>query len=121
MEVRKVLTTSTAFKKSAIDQLSYPPRTLYAPSLLAQAEAVQDLVDMQDSGTRAPFSQQFFRTRHLKSVDPRDKVFGLLGFSSFISGTIEVDYAKSAETIAAKATAMTMRDDLASFVSLQLW
>jgi hypothetical protein len=58
---------------------------------------------------------------HLKSADSRDKVYGLLRFSSFISRTIEAHYTKSAETVAAEATSVIMRDDLASFVSPQLW
>jgi hypothetical protein len=58
---------------------------------------------------------------HLKSADPRDKVYGLLRFSNFISRTIEAHYTKSAETVAAEATSVIMRDDLASFVSPQLW
>jgi hypothetical protein len=94
---------------------------LYAHSLAARAEVVLNLVDMRNNGPSVPFSQQFFRTRYLRSTDLRDKVFGLLGVSSFTKDTIEPDYTKTIEMVAAEATSMIMRNDLATYASHRLW
>lgn len=45
------------------------------------------------------FSSQLFRTIHLSASDPRDKVFGILGISSFEDSTIEPDYTKSTQQV----------------------
>jgi hypothetical protein len=106
------------FTKIAIWRLG---DAVYPPALEARAEVVQQLIDMRNSGPSTPFSQQFFRTIYLQAKDSRDKVFGLLGFSSFKRSPITADYTKPISRVFAEAAATIMQDDFYTYIDLQLW
>jgi hypothetical protein len=106
------------FTKTAIWGLG---DAVYPPALEARAEVVQQLIDMRNSGPSTPFNQQFFRTIYLQAKDSRDKVFGLLGFSSFKRSPITADYTKPISRVFAEAAATIMQDDFYTYVDLQLW
>ncbi|KAH7391079.1 heterokaryon incompatibility protein-domain-containing protein [Phaeosphaeria sp. MPI-PUGE-AT-0046c] len=57
------------------------------------------------------FSTQLLRTMHLSATDPRDKVFGILGISSFQNTNIEPDYTKSTQQVYIDAACRALHDD----------
>jgi hypothetical protein len=56
------------------------------------------------------FSSQFFRYVHLSASDPRDKIFGILGISSFSGTRVIPDYTKSTEEVLLDAAVAMIRD-----------
>lgn len=58
---------------------------------------VLELASIRHDGPDVPFGVQFFRTINSESSDPRDKVFGILGLSSFKEDNFAItpDYNKS--------------------------
>jgi hypothetical protein len=56
------------------------------------------------------FSSQFFRTLHLSASDPRDRIFGILGISSFSGTYITPDYTKSTEEVVLDAAIAMLRE-----------
>jgi hypothetical protein len=56
------------------------------------------------------FSRQFLRTLHLSASDPRDKIFGILGISTFRGIGIVPEYTKSTEEVLLNATVTLLRE-----------
>lgn len=97
------------------------PSTLQTSALIARIGCVQNLADLRNAGPLAKFSERFVRTMYLQASEPRDKVYGLLGFSSWHDLAISPDYTKSAERVLAEAAAVIMEQDLYSYIAFQLW
>lgn len=57
-----------------------------------------------------PFSDQFLRTFHLSATDPRDKIFGILGISTFNGTAIEPDYTRSMQQIVNEAACLIIKE-----------
>jgi hypothetical protein len=93
----------------------------FPPALTNRARAIQNLTRMRNDGPRAPFSQRFFLTIHLQATDPRDNIFGLLGFSTFRTVAIAPDYTKSLELVVAETAATIMREDFCSYIQFKFW
>lgn len=95
----------------------------WLPTHIALSETVQGLVDMRRDGPNATFGQQFFRTINLRSSDPRDKAFGLLGVSSFPNDdrTITADYNKSISQVSTETTVAILKSNFASYIKYQPW
>ncbi|OAK97710.1 HET-domain-containing protein [Phaeosphaeriaceae sp. SRC1lsM3a] len=72
------------------------------------AEAARSVAKMARSRS---FSSQLLRTIHLKATDPRDKIFGILGVSSFRDVSIEADYTKSVQQTYIDAACLTLHDE----------
>jgi hypothetical protein len=56
----------------------------------------------------AGFYSQLYRTLHLSTTDPRDKIFGILGISTFDTSRIEPDYGKSSGRIYTETVALLL-------------
>ncbi|OAL07737.1 hypothetical protein IQ06DRAFT_14719 [Phaeosphaeriaceae sp. SRC1lsM3a] len=87
------------------------------------SESVQYLVDARRDGPNTSFGRQFFRTLRLESSDSRDKVFGLLGISSFDDHEQKItpDYNKSVLQVSTQATVAVLKANFVSFVLYQPW
>lgn len=106
--------------KRAIDDLE-ESANIYPKAVIARAECVQHLAEIRDNGRSAPFSEQFFRTIYLWATDPRDQVYGLLGFSSFRKRPIVADYTRTTKQVYEEAVTVIMQEDFCSYVDSQLW
>jgi len=89
--------------------------------LLPRAECIRQLAEIRQNGRSASFSQQFFRTIYLRATDPRDQVYGLLGFSRFGKRAITADYTKSTKQVYEEAVATIMQEDFYTYISSQMW
>lgn len=70
------------------------------------------------------FVSQLCRTLHLTASDPRDKVYGILGISTFSGLPIRPNYAKSVQTVFAEAAASLLNEGQWSVymhIPLQPW
>ncbi|KAH4891370.1 hypothetical protein HBI73_025390 [Parastagonospora nodorum] len=106
------------FQKDTVDDLG---DDVYPAALIACADMVKELADLRNGGTSASFSQQFLRTKYLCATDIRDRVFGILGISSFQKEAITPDYTNSVVRVFAEAAATIIQEDLGSYVEFQLW
>jgi hypothetical protein len=91
----------------------------YPPAVVARAESIQHLVDIRKSGVKASFAQRILHTMYLQPTDPRDRVYGLLGFFSFDHSPIIPNYAKSMPLVYAKAAAFIAQEDLCLYIGFQ--
>lgn len=100
------------------------------PSLLPKGypsidffENVQNLVEMRRDGSNAPFGSQFFRTIAYRSSDPRDKVFGLLGVSTFDNAhsTITPDYTRSTTEMSTEVTVALLKNYFTLYIKYHPW
>jgi hypothetical protein len=109
------------FQKLTSGELAVVRTPLRALQLGQPGGIVQDLIYMRNCGTNAPFAQQLVHTRYLRSTDPRDKVYGVLGISKFGQHSILPDYDKDFKRLIVETTALIMQDDFTSFVTHQFW
>ncbi|KAJ8111987.1 hypothetical protein OPT61_g5545 [Boeremia exigua] len=96
-------------------------RGMYPPAMIARAECVEQLDDMRKAGPHADFTEQLLRTKYLQASDVRDKVFGLLGMSTFKRWEIVPDYTKSYEEVVAMTAAVMMRENFGLYIRSRLW
>ena len=61
------------------------------------------------------FDLQLWRTLHLSSTDPRDKVYSILGISGFSGMRIRPDYTKPVHMVFSEAAASLLREGKLSF------
>lgn len=95
----------------------------YVQTFVHRLERAEKLVEMRHDGANAHFGRQFFRTIALRSSDPRDKVFGLLGVSKFHDHetTIVPDYTKSISEVSSEVTGAVLKDHFMSYIRIQPW
>jgi hypothetical protein len=68
--------------------------TQYKLNTQLHSDVVEAVSRVEKAKSRLPFADQLIRTAHLSATDPRDKVFGILGISTFTDTVIKADYAK---------------------------
>ncbi|KAJ4299359.1 hypothetical protein N0V90_004604 [Kalmusia sp. IMI 367209] len=107
-ERAKVIAKTTAPKYSAIQSGSVVGERLL---LLGLSERIEYLYEVRRSGRHANFAVQLYRTGPFEATDPRDKVFGLLGISSFSTTPIVPDYSKLVEQVFCEAMASVLREN----------
>lgn len=86
--------------------------------LLGLSERIEYLFEVRRHGRNTDFALQLFRTGPFEATDPRDKIFGVLGISSFCDETIVPDYTKLTKQVYCEAMAMVLRESFASTYTL---
>ena len=81
--------TATNIRDTSADHIGSHP-----PAVVAQAAIVLSLRDMRSVGFEARFGRRMLHTAYSRATDPRDRVYGLLGFSRFHRAAIIPDYKK---------------------------
>jgi len=90
-------------------------------SVASKALRVSNLAEIRAAGRQAKFSEQLQRTLYMQATDARDRVFALVGLSTFTKQAIVADYTKDKERVAAEITALLIQDDLVGYMKTRLW
>lgn len=86
--------------------------------LLGLSERVEYLYEVRRSGQYGKFATRLYRTATFEATDPRDKVYGVLGISSFIGKALVPDYTKTTQQVYCEAMATVLTEDFASSYNL---
>ncbi|KAK3214936.1 hypothetical protein GRF29_19g1733159 [Pseudopithomyces chartarum] len=86
--------------------------------LLGLSERIEYLYEVRRSGRYGRFATRLYRTATFEATDPRDKVYGVLGISSFASKPLAPDYTKTAEQVYCEAMVLVLTEDFASSYNL---
>jgi len=90
-------------------------------SVASKALRVSNLAEIRAAGRQAKFSEQLQRTLYMQATDARDRVFALVGLSTFMKQALVADYTKDKERVAAETTALLVQDDLVGYMTARLW
>jgi len=96
-----------------------PWMSSYPPAVVARAETVLQLGNMRDAGSKASFADRILHTAYLQATDPRDRVYGLLGFSNLYIRSITPDYTKSITQLHAEAAMVVILESFTDYLYFQ--
>jgi hypothetical protein len=68
------------------------------------------LARVSKATSERPFNSQLYRTLHLTASDPRDKIYSILGISTFSGPPIRPDYSKSVQMVFAEAVVTLLHE-----------